>query len=337
VDDALRALATSKDLLRLCVTSPDLGARCLANGDVEQWLVSADRRDLARVASESRRAGADPVEALHLFIEYSRMQEFLSRTPGRRLSALLVGRTGVGKSSTLNTLAGREVAQTGEAVPTTARALSYKFQINGVPSRVVDTPGLADGQNLDSSYLERIRREIGQHGVDCMVFVTALHETRVRTDEIRAIEQVTQSFGAEIWCRSLVILTFSDYLADASHYKRGVSRRPEVLKKTISATLDHPGIADAIPFVPVTNDSDQNPDGRRWLGSLQLTLLQRLAPEGTALFRGPDTHGGRNDTRFRCHIRTGEGLPPYRFICRAEGTEGSCNFCGAYFKTSYSN
>jgi len=328
---------TPEQLIQLCAKYPDRGATYLAAGDFERWLIGIGRPDLAHVASESRRAGADPGEALLLFIEYSRMRAFLRRTPDRKLSVLLVGRTGVGKSSTLNTISGREVAETGDALPTTAFCYSYDAEINGVPSRIVDTPGLADGMNMDSTYIDWIRSEVGKSGVDCMLFVTMLHETRVRTDEIQAIELVTNAFGAQVWRRSLILMTFADYFPDSTRYAQRNMRRPAPIREAIAKATSDRTIADAIPFVSLTNLSDLNPDGRRWLGTLELALLNRMAPEGTSLFYGTDPDGGRDDNRFRCYLRDGGNPPPYRFICRSLGADGTCNFCGHPFKKTYTH
>jgi hypothetical protein len=231
----------------------------------------------------------------------------------------------------INTLAGRDVADTGAAVPVTARVHSYEIRINGVPSRIVDTPGLCDGKNLNDSYMDWIRSDVGRLGVDCVLFFTPLYDTRVRTDEIEAIEKISMTFGVNVWRRSLVILTFSDYFHDAALYAAKVERRSAPIKEAIATTISGPLIADAIPFISLTNEQEVNPDGCRWLGKLHLALLDRMAPEGTSLFYGAGPDGGRDDTRFRCYWNDGDP-PPYRFICRSAGMAGSCNFCGLRYK-----
>jgi hypothetical protein len=326
---------TPSDLFQLCARHPKLAGIYLTGGDFDRWLSAIGRTDLAHVASESRRVSADGTEALHLFIEYCRMRDYLRRTPGRRLGVLLAGRTGVGKSSTINTLAGTQVADTDEYLPTTASVVSYDLEINGVPSRIVDTPGLADGKNLDDSYIDWIRRDVGEFGIDCLLFATPLHESRVRTDEIKAIETITNAFGSHIWRRSLALLTFADHFPEATQFKRKLAARPPGIVEAITKATSDPAAAEAIPFIPLTNKDILNPDGRRWLGKLQLALLDRMAPEGTSLFYGAGPDGGRNDARFRCYLKNGGGPPIYRFICRSAGTTGTCDFCRLSFeKTS---
>ena len=63
---------------------------------------------------------------------------------GKEFNFLLIGRTGVGKSSTINSLLGREVAPVGDYEATTIDVKKYTSNFNGVIVNVVDTPGLCD-------------------------------------------------------------------------------------------------------------------------------------------------------------------------------------------------
>src|SRR5882672_140921 len=97
-----RAARTLGHLLHQYAKFPAEGAEHLASKRTDRVLDRLGRWDVIRVARESRRAGADPQEALHLFLEFARIHDYLRRKPDRRLSILLIGRTGVGKSTTLN-------------------------------------------------------------------------------------------------------------------------------------------------------------------------------------------------------------------------------------------
>ncbi len=73
---------------------------------------------------------------------------------GIRLDVLLVGATGVGKSSTLNALFGEMVAKQGEGVdPETMLVNKYELSPN---LRFWDSPGLGDGKAADLAHSKKL-------------------------------------------------------------------------------------------------------------------------------------------------------------------------------------
>lgn len=71
------------------------------------------------------------------------------------LDIMVTGVTGAGKSTTLNALFERKVAQEGEGVdPETMEIDSYTLSENSI--RLWDTPGLGDGVSIDSIHSKKI-------------------------------------------------------------------------------------------------------------------------------------------------------------------------------------
>ena len=107
----------------------------------------------------------------------------------RGFSFLLVGRTGVGKSSTVNSLMGQDVAPTDAYQPMTSTVQPYPHTINGVKFTLVDTPGLCDEleeQGKDKEYLDLIQASV--NAIDSLWYVTRLDDARVSSDEKRGIK-----------------------------------------------------------------------------------------------------------------------------------------------------
>lgn len=128
------------------------------------------------------------------------LPDILQAQNGKKFVLLLVGRTGVGKSSTVNSLMGKEIAPVGDYEPTTMEVKNYDSDINGIKCTVIDTPGLCDDleeEENDYKYLELIRSKVNQ--VDSMWFVSRLDETRVSTDEKRGIKLISEAFKPKIW------------------------------------------------------------------------------------------------------------------------------------------
>lgn len=280
-------VSTPGALIRWCEDHAKEGIRHLLAGDFKQWLTDLGRDDLAQVAADAVAHGRNDEERLSLFIGFSKVADYFQQSAERRFTFLLVGRTGVGKSSTINTLLGKQVAPVGDTVPVTSKVESYDTDILGIPCRVVDTPGLADGKHLDHDYIARIHAAVGNPGVDCVWFVTPLTEMRVRDDELGAINLITQALGPGIWSRSVVVLSFADFLSVADRYQRQLAVRPLALRQAIADALGgNPpqpvgsDIAASIPFVAVSNEQDTTPDGAHWLGHLYVETLDRMSAAG---------------------------------------------------------
>jgi hypothetical protein len=280
-------VSTPDALIRWCEDHTKEATQHLLAGDFKQWLTELGRDDLAQVAADAVAHGRDDEERLSLFIGFSKVTDYFRRSLERRFTFLLVGRTGVGKSSTINTLLGKQVAPVGDTVPVTSKVEPYDTDILGIPCRVVDTPGLADGKHLDADYISRMHKAVGDSGVDCVWFVTPLTEMRVRDDELGAIKLITRAFGPGIWSRSVVVLSFADYLSAAERYQRQLAVRPVALRQAIADAVGgnppQPVGSDTvagIPFVAVSNEQDTTPDGAHWLGNLYVETLDRMSAAG---------------------------------------------------------
>lgn len=201
----------------------------------------------------------------------------------KRFTFMLVGRTGVGKSSTINRLLGEELAKVGAYEATTMDVEKYQTVINGVKFDVLDTPGLCDDEEEignDFNYLERIKKYTSQ--VDSMWFVTRLDETRVSSDEKRGIRLISEALGEKIWANSVIIFTFANSV-DPSRFQEALQRRTELIHKEISKHTS-PNIAQQIPSLPVENTSKTTSDGKDWLGELFTLVLERASDAGSIPF-----------------------------------------------------
>lgn len=114
----------------------------------------------------------------------------------RPLDVLLVGATGVGKSSTLNALFGRKIAKVGEGVdPETMQVGHYELNDS---LRIWDSPGLGDGVASDKIHAKTITDNLcqtythddGQWGFIDLVLVILDGSSRDMGTSYRLLEQV---------------------------------------------------------------------------------------------------------------------------------------------------
>ncbi|WP_341328416.1 GTPase [Methylotuvimicrobium sp. KM2] len=209
--------------------------------------------------------------------------EKLKRGKDRRLSFLLTGRTGVGKSSTVNSLIGKDVARVGDYEATTMSVETYDSELNGIKFTVIDTPGLCDDieeAENDEKYLGMIKSKI--RNFDCLWFVTRLDETRVSSDEKRGIKLISEAFGPHVWEHAIIVFTFACKVG-ADKYEEAFMKRTDLIRKEIARHSEEL-IASEIPSVAVDNHSHTIPNGTEWLGELYTKIWQRISKSGAAPF-----------------------------------------------------
>ena len=111
-----------------------------------------------KVNSQPERAEEEIVKEIdNLPVISNELKSKLKGLVRQRFTFMLIGRTGVGKSSTINRLLGEELAKVGAYEATTMDVEKYQTVINGVKFDVLDTPGLCDDEEEignDFNYLE---------------------------------------------------------------------------------------------------------------------------------------------------------------------------------------
>ena len=192
---------------------------------------------------------------------------------------LLIGRTGVGKSSTINSLLGQEVAPIGKYQPTTISVSTYTHHHDGLSYNIVDTPGLCDDlpeAGNDIAYLSEIAKMAKD--ADCIWFVSELDATRVTSDEKRGIKLITQSLGEQVWSRSIIVFTRAD---KSTSFEEDMEQRTKIVRMEIEK---HYSDAMTIPAVAVSNVSTTLPNGHPWLGELFTQVFLRFSDKGALPF-----------------------------------------------------
>jgi GTPase SAR1 family protein len=240
----------------------------------------------------------------------------------RRFHFLLAGRTGVGKSSLVNSLMGQPVAKVGDYEPATAEVAVYESQAEGIEYTVADTPGLCDDlpeAGNDARYLELIRSRVPE--VDCMWFVTRLDEPRVSSDEKRGIRMITEAFGPRVWERAILVFTFANNVRP-ERYSESLARRGELIRKEVAQYVDA-GAATELPIVAADNESETTPDGQPWLGELYTTVFERISKAGALPFllaTASRVGAGEEPTPMAGSATTAAGAAPRIALSKSQRT-----------------
>ncbi|MGC5290365.1 GTPase [Micromonospora sp. DT231] len=208
----------------------------------------------------------------------------MSHKPPKQRSTriLVVGRTGVGKSSIINSVVGAAVAETGKYRPTTAKIERYDAEYRESTMVLIDTPGFGDAgwdRSNDERYLALIEQEAGE--IDLVLFVTKLDDTRVERSEYDTLGALTRKFGHGVWDRAVVVLTRADKFTRRD-YPEELAQRSAALREAMEKVVGDR--AHRIPFVPVTNTRERTPDRSRWMAKLWLAMLERVSAPGFDAF-----------------------------------------------------
>ena len=129
-------------------------------------------------------------------------------------SILVIGRTGVGKSTLINNLLGKEVASVSHTLQSEMPDVSQKYEVTveGVQIVVYDTPGLGDVKGVEEEWLDLKNMEevLAQKKIHLVVYCYQMNNTIMTSSTVGALRKYHQ-IGVD-WERSVIALTFADAL-----------------------------------------------------------------------------------------------------------------------------
>ena len=207
----------------------------------------------------------------------------------KSLSILVTGKTGVGKSSLVNGIVGKLVAQEGSTLRReTEHVKEYSCKIKGVDVTIFDSPGLQDITSSEEDYLTDIASKCGK--VDLILFCCKMNDERLSNDDVRTMKKLTQAFEKTLWENAIFILTFANKVTptirgrepskteiDHHFHTKKVQWKKVLTEILIDAGVDKT-IADSIPAVPVGyHDNPEISDTKNWFSRMWKVCLERMA------------------------------------------------------------
>ena len=150
-----------------------------------------------------------------------------------KLEVLVFGKTGVGKSSLINSILGREIVYVYRAFSeeclanTTLTTMQVSLTVgNSMEFSIHDCPGLRDDGEDDNKYLEDIYSNCKD--VDVLLFCVSMTDSRFSSQEQHAIGLINKKFGPTIWERCVLVLT-----------KANLVYVPRARRETSSAIIEY--------------------------------------------------------------------------------------------------
>ncbi|EPS70006.1 hypothetical protein M569_04753, partial [Genlisea aurea] len=184
----------------------------------------------------------------HLIREWTAIQQFPVATQEKlvdllgklknqnvgTLTILVMGKGGVGKSSTVNSIIGERVVTVSAFQSETPRPVMVSRSRSGFTLNIIDTPGIVEGGYISDQILETIKRFLLNKTIDVLLYVDRLDVYRVDNLDKQVVKAITDSFGKQIWHKAIVVLTHAQLSPpDALDYAEFFSRRSESVLKCI--------------------------------------------------------------------------------------------------------
>ncbi|XP_076883836.1 translocase of chloroplast 159, chloroplastic-like isoform X2 [Bidens hawaiensis] len=237
------------------------------------------------------------------------------------VNILVIGKAGVGKSATINSIFGEEKTPVGAFHTATGTVKEITGVVGGVTVRVLDTPGLRTSvmeQGYNRSVLASAKRFTKKNPPDIVLYVDRLDAQTRDHNDIPLLKTITSSLGSAIWRSAIVTFTHgASAPPEGSNgtplsYEMFVTQRSHVVQQAIGQAVGDlrmmsPGLMNPVSLVENhqscrKNREDQKvlPNGQTWRPQLlMLCYSMKILSEANALTKPQDPFDSRKLFGFR--------------------------------------
>ncbi|EEF45536.1 translocase of chloroplast 159, chloroplastic [Ricinus communis] len=190
------------------------------------------------------------------------------------LNILVIGKTGVGKSATVNSIFGEKKVMIDAFDPATTKVKEIFGTIDGVRIRILDTPGLRTSVKEEATnrkILESIKKLTKQFPPDVVLYVDRLDTHRGDLNDLSLLASISNILTASIWRNAIVTLTHAaapppeESSGSPLSFEMFVAQRSHVIQQAISQAVGDPHLMHPSMMHPVSlveNHPSCQKDGR---------------------------------------------------------------------------
>ncbi|KAG8083883.1 hypothetical protein GUJ93_ZPchr0010g10347 [Zizania palustris] len=235
---------------------------------------------------------------------------------------LVLGKTGVGKSATINSIFDDARLETNAFDTSTRNVQEVVGMIEGIKVKVIDTPGLScssSDQHYNQKVLSSVKRLISKSPLDIVLYFDRLDMQTRDYGDVLLLQTITRVFGASIWFNAIVVLTHAASAPPDGpngiplSYEMFVTQRSHVVQQAIRQAAGDIRLMNPVSLVENhsacrTNRAGQRvlPNGHVWKPQLLLLCFaSKVLAEANILLKLQDSLTGK-PSRSR--------IPPLPFL-----------------------
>ncbi|CAM8926595.1 unnamed protein product [Rhodiola kirilowii] len=223
---------------------------------------------------------------------------------------MILGKTGVGKSATINSIFDEVKFGTDAFHYGTKKVQDVVGTVQGIKVRVIDTPGLLTSwsdQSQNEKILQSVKRFIKKSPPDIVLYLDRLDMQSREFGDMPLLRTITKVFGPSLWFNAIVVLTHAGSAppdgpnGTASSYDTFVTQRSHVVQHAVRQAAGDMRLMNPVSLVENhsacrTNRAGQRvlPNGQVWKPHLLLlSFASKILAEANNLLKLQDGPPGK--------------------------------------------